>query len=144
MAGNTPETKGENEAQKNIFTDYQELSEPFTVEQLAEAWNKFLDTISDRPNLKSTLSIVPEMNNTSLLLRIGNSVQEEDIRLIKPELVSWLRKELKNSEIELITRIERIESDRVLFSDSEKLKIMIQKNPELQELKQRFNLDFKD
>jgi len=144
LAGNVSVKNAENEVQKSIFTDYQQLSESFTATQLAEAWNKFLGTISDRPNLKSTLSVVPEIDETRLILRIGNSVQEEEIRLVKPELVSWLRNELKNSEIEIITRLERIESERVIFSDSEKMKMMIQKNPELLNLKQRFNLDFKD
>jgi len=78
------------------------------------------------------------------LLKVGNSVQEEDVRQIKPELILWLRKELRNSEIELITRLERIETERTHFNDSEKLQILVQKNPNLNELKQIFNLDFKD
>lgn len=108
-------------------------------------WNEFLGQIADRPNLLSTLSNVPELSDgNKLILKIGNSVQEEDVRQIKPELVNWLRKELRNSSIELVQVIEKMESVRNMFSDSEKLKMMIEKNPELMELKQRFNLDFKD
>lgn len=108
-------------------------------------WNEFLGQIADRPNLLSTLSNVPELSGgNKLILKIGNSVQEEDVRQIKPELVNWLRKELRNSSIELVQVIEKMESVRNMFSDSEKLKMMMEKNPELMELKQRFNLDFKD
>jgi hypothetical protein len=78
------------------------------------------------------------------LLKIGNSVQEEEVKLVKYELISWLRKELQNSEIELVTRIEKQESTRIFYSDSEKMQLMMQKNPELYQLKQKFNLDFKD
>jgi hypothetical protein len=110
---------------------------------LTAKWNEFLDLISDRPNLVSTLSNVPELNqDNKLLLKIENSVQEEDVRLIKPELISFLRKELRNSGIELSTSIEKIESERTHFNDSEKMQILMQKNPELFELKQKFNLDF--
>jgi DNA polymerase-3 subunit gamma/tau len=56
--------------------------------------------------------------------------------------MSFLRKELRNSGIELSTSIEKIESERTHFNDSEKMQILMQKNPELFELKQKFNLDF--
>lgn len=146
LAGNVAEKKAQEIEQKTIFSQYQEVrSEPFSTEELATKWNEFLDQIADRPNLLSTLSVVPELTEGNiLLLRIGNSVQEEEVRIIKPELVSWLRNELRNDGIELNTKYEKVETERVIFSDSEKLQMMMQKNPELYELKQKFNLDFKD
>ena len=128
---------------QTAYNEYENFSEPFTLEQLTAKWNEFLGLISDRPNLVSTLSNVPELiEGNKLLLKIGNSVQEEDVRLIKPELMSFLRKELRNSGIELTASIEKIESERTHFNDSEKMQILMQKNPELFELKQKFNLDF--
>jgi len=145
LAGNKSEKKVETEVQEPGFSEYENYSESFTPEQLTAKWNEYLDSIADRPNLRSTLSVVPEISEgTKLILKIGNSVQEEEIRLIKPELMSWLRKELRNSQIEMITRLEKIESERVHFSDSEKLQMLIQKNPNLNELRQKFNLDFRD
>ena len=144
LSGNATENKVVEVVQSTGFSQYDEtLFEPFNQEQLAERWKEFLDRMADRPSLCSALSNVPEITEgNKLLLRIGNSVQEEDIRLIKPELISWLRKVLKNAGIELTTRLERIESERMIYSDSEKLQMMMQKNPVLNELKQRFNLDF--
>lgn len=145
MAGNIPETKIENQVQETTSNDYQNLVETFTNEQLAVKWLEFVDQLTDRPILKSTLSIVPEKaEGNQILLKIGNSVQEEEVKLVKYELISWLRKELQNSEIELVTRIEKQESTRIFYSDSEKMQLMMQKNPELYQLKQKFNLDFKD
>jgi hypothetical protein len=57
-------------------------------------------------------------------------------------MVTWLRRELRNAGIELITKLEKVESERMIFSDSEKLQMMLQKNPDLYHLKQKFNLDF--
>lgn len=131
------------EIAQTVYNEYENFSEPFTQDQLTAKWNEFLGLISDRPNLVSTLSNVPELTEgNKLLLKIGNSVQEEDVRLIKPELMSFLRKELRNSGIELTTSIEKIESERTHFNDSEKLKMMMEKNHGLFELKQKFNLDF--
>lgn len=133
------------EEQESTYNEYGNFTEPFTIGQLTIKWNEFLNQIADRPNLRSTLSNVPELTDgNKLLLKIGNSLQEEDVRLIKPDLISWLRKELRNSGIELTTRLEKIESERIFYSDSEKLQMMMQKNPKLHELKQTFNLDFKD
>lgn len=144
LAGNLNSPKAEPVEQKNIFTDYQKQIESFTDEQLTDAWNRYLETITDRPSLMSVLSGVPERDGAQLTLKVGSSVQEGEVRQIKPELVNWLRTELKNDDIEIITKFERFENERVLFSDSEKLVAMIQRNPELLELKKRFDLDFKD
>jgi len=143
LAGKVAEKTIIEEIAQKAFNEYDNFSEPFTSEQLTTKWNEFLGLISDRPNLVSTLSNVPELTEgTKLLLKIGNSVQEEDVRLIKPELMSFLKKELRNSGIELTTSIEKIESERTHYNDSEKMQILMQKNPELFELKQKFNLDF--
>jgi len=99
--------------------------------------------LSNRPNLQSTLSRIPQVEQDyQLVLDIDNSVQDDLINSIKPELVSWLRKELKNSKIQLVTRISETEREKVIYSDSEKYMEMLKKNPKLELLKQRFKLDF--
>jgi hypothetical protein len=143
LAGKVTEKSIIDEIAKVAYNEYEDFSEPFTLEQLAAKWKEYLELIADRPNLVSTLDSVPEiMEGNKLLLRIGNSAQEEDVRQIKPELMVFLRKELRNSGIELNTSIEKVESERTHLSDQEKMQILIQKNPELIELAQKFNLGF--
>ena len=143
LAGKVVEKSIIDEIAETTYNEYENFTEEFTSEQLAVKWKEFLGLISDRPNLISTLSNVPELTNgNKLLLKIGNSVQEEDVRQIKPELINFLRKELRNSGIEMTTSIEKIESERTHFNDPEKMQLLMQKNPELFELKQKFNLDF--
>jgi DNA polymerase-3 subunit gamma/tau len=145
LAGNAPEKKVDDQVQETTYNEYENFAEPFTNEQLAVKWQEFIDQLTDRPNLRATLLIVPEITEgNQILLKIGNSVQEEEVRLVKFELMTWLRRELRNSGIELVTRIEKLESERTFYSDSEKMQLMMQKNPELFQLKQKFNLDFKD
>jgi hypothetical protein len=135
---------GEEDAQEKLkyFTGEQ-LHEPFTKEQFEEKWAAFLVRLEDRPNLKATLSKVPEIiDQHKLSLKVDNSVQLEEISKIKPDLVSWLRKELKNTNIELITEVATQESTYKPYSESEKLAEMLKKNPALAQLKQKFNLDF--
>ena len=143
LTGKVTEKSIIDEIAETTYNEYENFTEEFTSEQLAVKWSEFLGLISDRPNLISTLSNVPELTNgNKLLLKIGNSVQEEDVRQIKPELINFLRKELRNSGIEMTTSIEKIESERTYLSEQEKLQVLIQKNPDLIELAQKFNLGF--
>lgn len=144
LSGSIQDRKALEETQKTIFSQYNENEfEPFSPEQLEVKWKEYRDKCNDRPSLCAALASVPEIiNGNKLVLKVGNSVQEEDIRLEKPEMVTWLRRELRNSGIELVTKLEKVESERMIFSDSEKLQMMLQKNPELYQLKQKFNLDF--
>lgn len=120
-----------------------EETEPFTKDDLKNKWKEFLIRLDDRPNLKSTLSKIPELkDNWELYLEIDNSIQNDLINSIKPELVSFLRKELKNSDIEFITKVTDQVKNRIIYTDMDKFDEMVKKNPSLKLLKQKFNLDF--
>ena len=117
--------------------------EPFTKEELEVKWKVFLTRLDDRPNLQSTLASVPELKEDSkLLLEIDNTIQEELIDSMKPELVSFLRKELKNSKIELAIKVSDKIKNRIIYTDLDKFDELAKKNPHIKTLKQKFNLDF--
>ena len=142
IAGKLDDDKLTAKEQHEVYTRADE-EEDFTFEDLQIKWKEYVDRLADRPNLQSTLSDVPEIEeNNRLVLKIANSVQDSLIDQIKPELVSFLRRELKNSKIQLLTRIEETSKEKLIYSDSEKYAEMIKKNPELDLLKQKFNLDF--
>ena len=142
IAGKFDDEKITAKEQHEIYTKADE-EEDFTSEDLQVKWDEYVNRLSDRPNLQSTLSDVPEIEQDfRLVLKIANSVQDNLIDQIKPELVSFLRKELKNSKIQLVTRISETSKEKLIYSDSEKYAEMIKKNPELDLLKQKFNLDF--
>lgn len=142
LAGKLNEEKLSAKEQHEIYTRVGE-SNDFTADALKVKWEEFVNRLSDRPNLQSTLSRVPDLEQDfQLVLEIDNSVQDDLINTIKPELVSWLRKELKNSKIHLTTQISETEREKIIYSDSEKYMEMLKKNPKLELLKQKFKLDF--
>ena len=128
--------------QHEIYTNSRE-NEDFTELELKEKWMGYVNQLDDKPNLKSTLLKIPKIENGyQLILQIDNSVQENNVKNIQPELVSWLRKELKNSNINLITKIEENKEGRIIYTDDEKYKEMVKKNPSLALFRKKFNLDF--
>lgn len=129
--------------EKHKYFAGEEMLQPFTKEQFERKWVEYLDHVQDRPNLKATLSRIPEIfDGFKLKLKIENSVQNEEIGKIKPDLVSWLRRELQNTNIELVTEIVNQEIDAKPYSETEKLAEMMKKNPNISLLRQKFNLDF--
>jgi len=128
--------------QHQLYSKEDEV-EPFTEEQLKEKWNEFLPRLEDSPNLRSTLSRVPKLQEDySLLLEIDNTIQNDIIATIRPELVSFLRKELRNSKIVINTVVTDIKRKKVIYTDIERYQEMANKNPNLALLKRSLNLDF--
>lgn len=128
--------------QHQIFTQKLE-DKPFTEEQLIQKWEQYLETLSDRPNLKASLHRKPLYSaDGRLVLQIDNQVQEELIRDEKPRLVAWLKRELQNSNVELTTEVVTRPVTKMLYTDGEKMEEMVRKNPALALLKQKFHLDF--
>ena len=127
--------------QHELHTKTEEFDE-FTKEDLAAKWKEFLKRLEDRPNLQSTLSGIPEIKEKyQLLLEIDNSIQLDLINSIKPEIIAFLRRELKNSKIELIVEVTTEIKNKIIYTDNDKFDEMVKKNPSLKKLKQKFNLD---
>ena len=141
MSGKSKEERDSAKKQHEIYNGPGEAND-FTKPEFVEAWNRYLATI-DSPNLKTTLSSIPEFDPSyRFVLKIENTVQEDNVRSIKPELVSFLRKELKNSTIEVVTKIVVKKGKPLIYSDDEKYSEMASKNPDLKLLRRKFNLDF--
>ena len=139
------ESKQEDSREIHRYYSENDLAEPFSKELFELKWKEIINRYNDRPNLFTALSNIPVLSNDyKLILTICSATIDEEIKIIKPDLVSWLRKELKNSRIELITEVEIQETKKLIYSDSEKLQAMINKNPQLNVFRQKFNLDFNE
>ena len=75
-------------------------------------------------------------------IAVENKVQENDFKNEKPVLLNYLRSTLKNFDIDVVTRIEESKVVKRPYTSQEKFNHMAAKNPQLLELKKRFNLDF--
>jgi len=137
---NSPEKEEDTETE-----DEQEiLNAEFSEKQLIEAWHKFSNTMGSRPRIFNTLtSKDPKLvDDFTISFIIDNNLQEEKINEIRNELIYFLRKELKNNEIDLkliITELE--EENNKLYTAEDKFKYLLSKNENLGKLKQEFNLD---
>jgi DNA polymerase-3 subunit gamma/tau len=141
--------KFENEvAEKILIPEYyaretRDVDQLFTEEQLLEVWPEFSEKYSNQVHLFNTLSIKPVLlGNCKIKITVENSVQQDQVRMLKPEIIGFLSRKLHNKKIDVIIEMVQPTHEGKLFTDEQKLQAMLKKNPALQKLKNRFNLDF--
>jgi len=118
--------------------------EHFSQQTFLEEWIKY----ANRVNAESKINLYTLMtSNTPTLLDnykieviIENKIQEMTLTTERVDLLNYLRSQLKNFDIDVVTRqIEKSEKRR-LYTSTEKYQALAEKNPALEEFKRRFNL----
>lgn len=119
--------------------------ENFTMEDFLKHWSAYAAKIKKDGNM--SLFTVFTANAPVMLepykfeVVVGNKSQELQFRDEKPSILNYLRTTLKNFGIEIQTRIDEIKAVKRPYTTSEKFQHMASKNPQLAELRRRFNLD---
>jgi len=118
----------------------------FDNDAFLKYWNKYAAQ-AKAENKSMTLHTVFN-NQKPVMLRpyvfelvLENKTQENVFKEDKPNILNYLRSKLKNFNIEIQTRIEEQSGLRKPYTPVEKFQFMAAKNPELAELKKRFNLE---
>lgn len=122
------------------------LNQPVTQMALLQSWKAYASSIEkSNSRLFSILNNhFPTLENgITVKLELRNPIQEGEVLKEKNALFTFLKNQLKNTTLELETFINTQETDTSseVFTASDKLKAMMEKNPVLAKLKQQFNLD---
>ncbi len=119
--------------------------EQFTEEAFMECWHQYAAIIKKegKMNLLSifTADAPKALGNCLYEIIVTTKAQELAFRDDKHNLLNHLRTTLKNFDIEVNTRIEESTVAKRPYTASEKFQHMATKNPELAELRKRFNLE---
>jgi DNA polymerase-3 subunit gamma/tau len=120
--------------------------EAFTMDQFLNQWSDY--AAKSKAEGKNMSLITVFTSNAPVMLEpykfevvVGNKSQETLFRDDKHNLLNFLRTNLKNFDIEVQTRIDEIKAAKRPYTTSEKFVHMANKNPQLAELRKRFNLD---
>jgi DNA polymerase III subunit gamma/tau len=118
----------------------------FNLDQLSNAYSRFVESIKEeKPRMFNSLNTQhPQLSGRSLVkLTMSNSTQEEDFnKNIRIDLLRFLSNELQNDTITIEIQVEESQQQSMLYTSEEKFKHMLEKNPNLGKLKQKWNLDF--
>mgnify|MGYP001245209766 FL=1 len=141
--------KKENEKiqlEKQQSSEKKILKEIFTKKDLIDAWNSYLqDKLKNgNKNIASILKInSPSIENKNLInFSVLNDSNKIELEEEKSNLLLFLRKHLKNDEINLKITVNKLTIKKTEYSDKEKYKILLKKNSQLDRLRTTFDLEF--
>ncbi|MDP4281794.1 MAG: DNA polymerase III subunit gamma/tau [Bacteroidota bacterium] len=135
----------ENPSSAEASQSIKQMAEPFTQEQLEEAWGEFTESVhQDLPHLYSTLKkYQPLLKNESMIeFCVDNKLLEEELHQKQNELLDFIRKRLKNTSIWLQIVVPVIPKENKPYTSRDKFSRMVEKNPDLLDLREQFGLDF--
>lgn len=87
-----------------------------------------------------TSSIPVLLDQTTIQLTIENNIQESQLTVEKIDLLNFLRVELQNFSVDIVTKIAEVTEKRRLYTSTEKYQHMVEKNPQLEVFRAKFDL----
>ncbi|WP_316816127.1 DNA polymerase III subunit gamma/tau [Pedobacter nyackensis] len=119
--------------------------EAFTLEQLTFYWNQYANMVKEanKINIYTLMSTsLPIMESLEeIIVGVEHKLQEDILQNEMIELLNFLRPRLKNFSIHIKTKQVVREVVNRLYTSIEKYQYLVEKNPKLEEMRRRFNLD---
>ena len=122
------------------------LAEPFEIITLENYWLKYAELLLNEGRMAlhtAFLKRMPTLNeNINITFTVDSVALEKDVNENKTTLLSYLRKNLSNYKINLkvVVNIDSNNSDNP-YTPSEKFKKLAEKNPMINDLKKKFDLE---
>mgnify|MGYP003325951462 CR=1 FL=1 len=121
----------------------EEHNNPFGLDQLLDVWAGLPKLFFDKTRLTSILNEYKPvlLSDTEAELVLTNPWQEElfDTEVMQT-INTYARQHLKNDRFILHLRIATYQKDNQVYTDAEKYKVLMQKNPALAELTSTLNM----
>lgn len=117
----------------------------FTREQVEALWKKLAEIYrTKKPRLHAIFSqSVPEIKDNYVLeMSLQSSLQVDAINEVKQGFVNYVRQQLHNGKIDVVTKVVESGNSVFVYTDSDKYKYLSQQNENLDVLKKDLNLEF--
>ena len=119
-------------------------TEEFTQEQMITHWNAYTQIVKEQGkyNLLSHLTMsVPILKDGMIHLEFPNQTIKLEVERDKFDLLTYMRKKLKNHSVDLVIAVNELPLKRYAYTDKEKYEKLVEKNPNLEALRNAFELD---
>ena len=143
---NSETEKQDEEKDNSVVQEEKRNEQAFTQEDLNEKWVQYANEKENvgKHNLLSVLrdkkAILKE--NFNLCITLDNKVQEEVLNDEKTKLLGYLKKQLENDNISLTVDVTPLKEEEMkAYTAEDKFKKMVKKNPDLLNLKDKFDLE---
>jgi len=116
----------------------------FTLEALKSSWQEYKQLHKDDGNSFELVILNQDFelkNQTEIHLVLSSDLELDRFKTLRPPLLDHLRKSLENHAIDITAEVKHEVGTKKAYTNSDKFKVMIKKNPALAELKDRLGLD---
>jgi hypothetical protein len=114
---------------------------PFTDDALLAVWKAFAETRKLQQADYQLLSQPYERRAELMVIPLSNPIQETMLNEFKLELTTFLRDRLQNNTIQVVGELQATDDKKMIYTPRDKFEYLMNKNPMIKELKERFNLD---
>jgi DNA polymerase-3 subunit gamma/tau len=122
-----------------------EDKEPFTYEELMVLWKEYTQKAKEENKINFyTILTTNEpvlTTSTEITVLITNMAQESILQNELVDFLNFLRTRLKNFDVGIVTKKVESKIENRLYTPMEKYHYLVEKNPKLEDLRKRFNLD---
>ncbi|MDA9309459.1 DNA polymerase III subunit gamma/tau [Flavobacteriaceae bacterium] len=119
-------------------------TEDFTQQQMITHWNAYTEIVKGQGkyNFLSHLTMKePKLKDGMIHLEFPNQTIKLEVERDKFELLTYMRKKLKNYNVDLVIDVNELQVKRYAYTDKEKYEKLVKKNPNLEALRNAFELD---
>lgn len=110
---------------------------------MANAWKAMGPSLfagDERINAMLSNMAIEKVDELTYCLPLLNSLQQDEMMRLRPKMLQYLVKTLRNTGVKIQFRIVEQEQTAVAFTAEERLKLLQQMNPQLQALRQSLGL----
>ena len=114
-----------------------------TWDVFIKTWNEFAEKqkVDNRLTLYTIMTAnEPKLENNTVEVPVENSMQLNELRTDKIEILNHLRVALENYELDLVGKLIEVPVTRKPYTSAEKYQAMAEKNPSLDLLRKTFDL----
>ena len=120
--------------------------QPFDETAMLDCLKSFADKLQTEGRRQLAVALNKHkailINEKVIEIPVDNNIQADDIQSNKSEILAWMKTGLKNYSIEISHRVvEDHELKNTAYTPAEKFSKMAEKNPELNTLRQQFDLE---
>ncbi len=118
------------------------VDKPFQADDIRRVWKEYAELRKDQVAEYHLLNQQFDIRGNEVLIYMTNPIEEPLLANMKADLVGYLRERLSNSTIQVKGELRIAEGkQRMAYTNKEKFDALLDRNPLLRELKDRFALD---
>ena len=131
--------------QMEVIIDPNDLQkEAFTEDDFFKAWNNYIHSLDSKGEkiMASMLAMnTPKLDDTNIHIEFPNETLKVELERAQFPLMEYLRKTLKNFELNLVISVNEEIEKQYAFTPIEKFEKLKEKNPHIELLKKTFGLE---